>query len=95
MKDKNEVRAGIICIPDFQLKNHPEEVIKIFYLIRFLPLNINQARMPGYTDYVGTSVNFEMITLGNNLTQYDIVMDRKGNKIISAHVEKSALNGVQ
>ena len=95
MKKKNVIRAGVITIANFLLKEKPNEVIKAFYLIRFLPLNINPSRINGYTDYVGVSDNFEELVLGNNLTLYDLVIDKKGDKIISAHVEKSALSGVQ
>lgn len=73
----HEKRKGRFYISDGLIEN--EQLIEIFYHMKFIPLRVEYLFYQRAFEYIGISFLFEEVNTGEIIPEYEVIIDTKNN----------------
>ena len=81
-------RLGRLKIRKNDLINTPSEVSHIFWVIKFVPIQVNLWDINGIIEYVGVSELFEEVPEYEAIPEYSVNVTQEEGKIVSVDCTK-------
>lgn len=83
----NSRQIGKFYIAGIESKERPEEIAKIFSLLKFVPTRVEYLWHRKEFEYIGISLKFKELEIGKKIPQYFIIVTKKNGKITKVTVE--------